>query len=236
MQNTDNKIELKNYNKKSDEPKYSKEKWKKIMDTTQMNYNNMIKRLSKKNKMANFILIYYSIFLIVNTLTCKYFHKNYNAVVAEYSSIILSVVLLAYSIINSNANYNIRVYSIENSLNEIKNLKRKIQEDEIESVREEYNKITDKTERREDSDFFHTVIQLSKSFEINWWTKKKYKNFTKEFGEDEIHQEEVIKGYLSEIFVTKEIIKIAVEYIWYLVIVIIPILIMFICVKIPIKE
>ena len=46
-------------------PKYDEKKWMKIMDTTQSNYANMIKRLSKKQKVSNFVLIYYSIFLII---------------------------------------------------------------------------------------------------------------------------------------------------------------------------
>ena len=38
--------------------KYDADKWKKIMDTTQMNYSNMLKRLSRQNSVSNFILIY----------------------------------------------------------------------------------------------------------------------------------------------------------------------------------
>ena len=49
--------------------KYTKDKWKKIMDTTQNNYANMIKRLTRKSKVSNFTLIYYSIFLIISSLT-----------------------------------------------------------------------------------------------------------------------------------------------------------------------
>ena len=81
----------------NNKPKYDKEKWKKIMDTTQSNYANMIKRLTRKSKFSNFILIYYSIFLIITTLTCKYFSDYYNVILSEYFSIILSIVVLAYS-------------------------------------------------------------------------------------------------------------------------------------------
>ena len=98
----------------NNKPKYDKEKWKKIMDTTQSNYANMIKRLTRKSKFSNFILIYYSIFLIITTLTCKYFSDYYNVILSEYFSIILSIVVLAYSIINSNANYSVRIHILEN--------------------------------------------------------------------------------------------------------------------------
>lgn len=35
------------------EKKYDARKWKKIMDTTQSNYANMIKRLDRRNKVSN---------------------------------------------------------------------------------------------------------------------------------------------------------------------------------------
>lgn len=43
---------------KNEVPKYDKAKWKNIIDTTQSNYANMIKRLDKSQKMSNFVLIY----------------------------------------------------------------------------------------------------------------------------------------------------------------------------------
>lgn len=231
MEYVNNKIEIRGDNLEEKKIKYSKNKWKNIIDTTEMNYSNMIKRLTRKNKFSNFILIYYSIFLIVNTLTCKYFGEYYNSVVSEYSSVILSIVLLAYSIENSNANYNTRISNIENSLNQIKNLKREIEEKDIKDIREVYNKVTDKTERREDVDFFYTVIQLSKSFDISWFTKKKSRKSIVELSKEDRYEEDVIKGYLSEIFVTKELIKIFIKYIWNLIILLIPIIIMITCYK-----
>lgn len=60
------------------EVKYDKTKWKCIMDTTQNNDANMIKRLTRKSKISNFTLIYYSIFLIISSLTSKFFPDSYN--------------------------------------------------------------------------------------------------------------------------------------------------------------
>ena len=131
------------------------------MDTTQSNYANMIKRLTRKSKFSNFILIYYSIFLIITTLTCKYFSNYYNIILSEYFSIILSVVVLAYSIINNNANYSVRIHNLENSLNELKNLKRKLDQGDLNEFIDRYNDISDKAERREDIDFFNTVKILT---------------------------------------------------------------------------
>ncbi len=156
----------------NNKPKYDKEKWKKIMDTTQSNYANMIKRLTRKSKFSNFILIYYSIFLIITTLTCKYFSDYYNVILSEYFSIILSIVVLAYSIINSNANYSVRIHILENSLNELKNLKRELDQADLQECVCKYNNMTDKTERREDIDFFNTVRSLAKLYDVSILTKK----------------------------------------------------------------
>ncbi|WP_148550674.1 SLATT domain-containing protein [Paraclostridium bifermentans] len=210
----------------SESKEYDSKKWKSIMDTTQSNYANMTKRLTRKSKVSNFILIYYSIFLIINTLTGKYFPNNYNLILAEYFSIILSVIILAYSIINNNANYNIRINSIEDSLNEIKNLKRKLDgEKSLDKYVDAYNNITDKTERRDDIDFFHTVKQLAKLYNVSIITKKLKKGCSCD--EEKVS---VVTGYLSEISITLEISKMILEYVWYLIVTIIPAIVFLLCI------
>lgn len=207
--------------------KYDKTKWKKIMDTTQSNYANMVKRLTRKSKFSNFILIYYSIFLIVTTLTIKYFNGYYNPVLSEYFSIILSVVILAYSLINNNANYGIRIYNIENSLNDLKNLKRKLDQGSLEECVEKYNDITDKTERREDIDFFHTIRSLAKLYNISIFTKKPKKRSDGEIDREKV---KVVTDYLADINVFIEISKMILEYAWYLIVILIPVLVFIICI------
>lgn len=213
-------------NNDPNKPKYDKVKWKKIMDTTQINYANMIKRLTRKSKFSNFILIYYSIFLIITTLTCKYFSNHYNIILSEYFSIILSIVVLAYSLINNNANYSVRIHNLENSLNELKNLKRKLDQGDLDKCINEYNEITDKTERRDDIDFFNTVRSLAKLHKVNIFTKKIKK------GNKDINQEkvDVVLGYLSEISVFIQSMKIASEYLWYIIVICIPVVMFIICI------
>ena len=206
--------------------KYDKSKWKKIMDTTQSNYANMIKRLTRKSKFSNFILIYYSIFLIITTLTCKYFSNYYNIILSEYFSIILSIVVLAYSIINNNANYSVRIHNLENSLNELKNLKRELDQGDLEVCIGRYNDITDKTERREDIDFFNTVRSLAKLYDVNIFTKK-VKKRCKDINNEKV---DVVLGYLSEISVAVEITKMAIEYLWYIIVIFIPIIMFMVCI------
>lgn len=155
--------------------KYDANKWRKIINTTQSNYANMIKRLSRKQKISNIVLIYYSIFLIINTLTGKYFPNYFNSELAEYCGIILSVVMLAYSLINNSSNYAVRISNIEESLNSLKTIKRRLSDKNLNECIKKYNKVADSTERREDVDFFITVKHLCKEFKINWFTKKRKK-------------------------------------------------------------
>lgn len=207
-------------------PKYTKEKWRKIMETTQCNYANMVKRLTRKSKISNFTLIYYSIFLIVISLTSKYFPNNYNSDLAEYSSIILSVIVLAYSLVNNNANYSIRINNIENSLNELKNLKRRLNDENLNEYIEKYNKITDKTERRDDRDFFNTVRNLAKLYNISIFSKKPKRYFEN----IDSHGIKVVNDYLSEINIFNEICKAILEYSWYVFLFVIPIIVLILCV------
>ncbi len=225
----DNKEQEKN------EYEYAK-KWKNIINTTQSNYNNMIKRLSRKQKVSNFVLIYYSIFLIINTLTGKYFPNFFDSSLSEYFGIILSVVMLAYSLINSNANYAVRISNIEAAHNKLKTIKRKLDDKNLKKCIDKYNKITDCTERREDVDFFITVKHLCKEFGINWLTKKhKYLNNKSEEEDLEVpeeyrHQEKVVNNYISEINVFVEEGKILFECIWQIILFVIPIIIFILCI------
>lgn len=229
---------------KNEVPKYDKAKWKNIIDTTQSNYANMIKRLDKSQKMSNFVLIYYSIFLIVNTLTGKYFPEYFNLKVSEYFGVILSIIVLAYSIINNSANYSIRISRIEESLNKLKTIKRNLETSELEKCVDEYNKITDNTERRSDVDFFITVKHLCNEFGISWITKKKKKEKkekqekqekqmetnTNISGEEDKKQKQIVNNYISEINVWLEEGKIICQNIWYVVLVLVPIVIFTMCV------
>ncbi len=214
--------------------KYDAKKWKKIIDTTQSNYANMIKRLSRKQKVSNFVLIYYSIFLIINTLTGKYFPEYFNLRLSEYFGVILSVVLLAYSLINNSSNYAVRISSIEESLNRLKTIKRQLNEEDLDKYVDMYNKVTDSTERREDVDFFITVKHLCKEYKINWVTKKRLN--TQDIPDRNISQEEyqnqekVVNNYISEINIFVEEGKILFGIFWEVILFIIPIIIFCLCV------
>lgn len=224
-----------------DKQKYSASKVRKIVDTTLSNYANMIKRLERKKNISEFVLTYYSVFLIITTLTGKYFPDFYDTTVSDYFNIILSVVVLIYSLIIKNANYSTRIDAIMISLNKLKSIKRRIDDENVEECNEEYNDIVDKTERRNDVDFFITVKHLCKEFNINWLTKKHRRSKRKESAEREkndeyVKQEKIVNDYLSEINVIAEQGKIIFEMLWNVILFTIPFVLFIICILAKICE
>lgn len=146
----------------------------------------------------------------------------------EYFGIILSIIVLAYSLVNNSANYSVRITKIEDALNKLKTIKRELREDSIEECKKKYYAVTDATERREDMDFFVTVKHLCKEYNISWITKK-----SKQRGKviQEIdEQEKVVNDYISEINVFLEESKIIFEYVWYFVLFAVPVVVFGICI------
>ena len=86
--------------------------------------------------------------------------------------------------------------------------------------------MTDKTERREDIDFFNTVRSLAKLYDVSILTKK-VKKVSKDNDKEKV---DVVLGYLSEISVLMAITKIVIEYLWYIIVIFIPIIMFVICI------
>lgn len=144
--------------KESQEAEYDISRFRDICSITLENYIYMKKRLEFKDNFSKFILTYYSIFLIILGITGNYF-KTFDKNLGDYVSILFSVVLLAYSLINSNAKYEVRIFNIEKSINLLKSLKR----DEIvtlDKFKEKYDNIVNNTEMRSDRDFYNTVRSI----------------------------------------------------------------------------
>lgn len=125
-----------------------------IMNTTQSNYSNMLKRLKEKKAFSNFIITYYSIALIVYSLTAEFFTDIFDEKISSYFNIILSVVVLTYSLIITNAKYSERIQIAERVMNEVKSKKRELTDSNLNEKREEYEKIIAKAEYRSEIDFF----------------------------------------------------------------------------------
>lgn len=199
---------------------YDKEKWLKVCNTTLSNYINMEKRLSENKKLSDFVLAYYSLFFIINSLTAVYFDL-YNSKLCEYFGIILSVIMLAYSFINSNANYTRRIDIITNAINELKTLKRNPFPDEnIEIFINKYNDIVDNVEFRNDIDFFRTIKSRCKEEGIKWYAK---------FNTNASKEREQLKNYLSEISPYYLQMKIVLTFCSKILVVILPPTVIILC-------
>lgn len=199
---------------------YNKEKWLKICNTTLSNYINMEKRLTESKKLSDFILVYYSIFFIINSLTAVYF-DCYNVKLCEYFGIILSVVMLAYSFINSSANYSRRIDIITNAINQLKTLKRNFNDDmEIDLFKNTYNDIVDNVEFRSDVDFFRTIKARCKEQGVKWYA------FFDTNGSDDRAQ---LKNYLSEISPYYLQLKITLMWMFKLLVVLLPPAVILLC-------
>ena len=150
----------------------TREKMYDIMNTTQSNYSNMLKRLQRRKMFSNFVITYYSIALIVYSLTAKFFPKIFNENISNYFNIILSIVVLTYSLIIANAKYSERIHSAERILNEVKAKKRELKDENAQEKRKEYENIMSKAEYRSEIDFFRTLKQKCKNNDVRWFFYK----------------------------------------------------------------
>ena len=208
--------ENKNYNDKN--------KMYDIMNTTQINYSNMLKRLQIRKSFSNFVITYYSITLIVYTLTAEFFPDKFNTELSNYFNIILSIVVLTYSLIITNAKYSERIQAAERVLNEVKAKKRELTEGNVAEKRKEYENIMSKAEYRSEIDFFRTLKQKCKKNDVCWLRYKK--GLEKMEDRDEADK---LKEYLSENFPLTQQLKIFLQYVGEGIIVIIPIFIFILC-------
>ena len=208
--------ENKNYNDKN--------KMYDIMNTTQSNYSNMLKRLQIRKSFSNFVITYYSITLIVYTLTAEFFPDKFNTELSNYFNIILSIVVLTYSLIITNAKYSERIQAAERVLNEVKAKKRELTEGNVAEKRKEYENIMSKAEYRSEIDFFRTLKQKCKKNDVCWLRYKK--GLEKMEDRDEADK---LKEYLSENLPLTQQLKIFLQYVGEGIIVIIPIFIFILC-------
>lgn len=206
--------------------KYSLDNVFEIMDITQTNYENMVKRLLIKKAFSNFTITYYSVALITYSLTAEFFPKMFNTKLSSYFNIILSIVVLTYSLIIANANYSERINSTENALNDVKSMKRELTEENVNQKRKEYETIVSMTEYSSDIDFFRTLKQKCKKYNIHFWN---YKPGIEKLGLINENVARKMNSYLSKNSPLKQQLIIIFQYLWGGVIIITPILLFIIC-------
>lgn len=208
--------EIKDYNDKN--------KMYDIMNTTQSNYSNMLKRLQQKKSFSNFVITYYSIALIVYSLTAGFFPEVFDEKLSSYFNIILSIVVLTYSLIITNAKYSERIQAAERIMNEVKARKRELTDDNVAEKRREYEEVISKAEYRSEVDFFRTLKKKCKKNNIRLW------HYRLDLGEMTDREEaKKLKEYLSENFPLTQQIKIIAQHIWEGIIILVPIVIFILC-------
>lgn len=170
--------------------------------------------------------------MIIYALTAIFFPNYYDETLSGYFSIIISVVILAFSIVNGNSKYSERIKTTESTLNAIKALKREITDDNLLEKNAEYNKIIDRMEYRAEVDFFNTLKQRCKEYNIRWYLYKKDIDKEKKYKDVEdrkLKQLDKLNNYLSEDNPFLQELKIICNNILYGVIIIMPIIIFAIC-------
>lgn len=206
----------------------SKDKIYDIMNTTQSNYSNMLKRLQSKKIFSNFTITYYSIGLITFSLTAEFYPGRFDAKLSSYFNIILSIVMLTYSLIISSARYPERLQSAQAVLNEIKAKKREITDDNVQEKREEYEAIMENAEYRSEIDFFRTIKQRCREKGVRWYRYKEDLN-KKGLEIDDVESKR-LNNYLSENFPLTQQMKIVLLYLWDAVIVMTPVFLFILCI------
>lgn len=135
--------------------------FKEKLRITKSNYINMKKRFIKNSEFINSVLTGYSLFLIVGSVTAKFF-SNYNSLLDNYFNIIISIILLVVSLLNGNIKYVERAQKIRKNILELNELEELTQKEEInlEKINEKYYQIMETAEVRGDQDYYKTAIEI----------------------------------------------------------------------------
>lgn len=113
--------------KKEDENNI-KEKFLKDIKYTTKNYSNMYNRLQQRDNWSKFLVIYYSVVGIINTILPKYFSISENyADVLDFSSVMVSIILLVTSVSISLAGYSGRAMKVMQGIDTLKHMKKEVQ-------------------------------------------------------------------------------------------------------------
>lgn len=213
--------------------KYDPNKLYRTINITQYNYSFQLRRLEGDQKRAENILIYYSLALIILSLTAWYYVEVFDARWASFSGVILSTILLSYSILSGKADYSTRISKLQHALSDIKRLKRELgngiskneaekydDTDEYKSLRKEYEEIIKTAEARKEEDFFWTVRLIARMNGYSYYSAKlKNELLANDLDRDE--RMEII-GYIQELTPILMWIRISVKKIMHIVVYVIP--------------
>lgn len=145
----------------------------KDINYTSRNYANMYDRLLLRDNVSKFFIVYYSIIAIVNSILPKYIQDIANkSYIFDFSSVIISIILLVVSLSVSLANYPERKLKAMIALDKLKRMKKDIgiySEDELvvdkhklfKEITQKYHEIVDNMELRSDYDYYKTCKSLN---------------------------------------------------------------------------
>ena len=180
---------------------YTKEKLFRIFNLTLSNYSNMDRRLRHQKEVADTILIYYSLAAIFLTITVKYYPNLMEATWGEFWNLILSIVILTYSLINNSANYEQRLQNVNRVINAINKLKRDmddVDEERLKKIKTEYSQIMKGAEQRSEVDFLNTLKQQCREQGIAWLKSEKLNEKIEEINAKIDKKIEEIKNYKQD--------------------------------------
>ena len=153
-----------------------------------------------------------------------FFPEVFDEKLSSYFNIILSIVVLTYSLIITNAKYSERIQAAERIMNEVKARKRELTDDNVAEKRREYEEVISKAEYRSEVDFFRTLKQKCKKNNIRLC------HYRQDLGEMTDREEtKKLKEYLSENFPLTQQIKIIAQHIWEGIIILVPAVIFIVC-------
>lgn len=207
----------------------------KEVDIMCMHYSNLLKRINVRKKFSDFIMVYYSVVLIIYSISNISYEEYFDGKLLTYMSLIISILLLVYSLINSSENFSKRVRDAEYTERNLRKLKRELINSEvkdIENYKNEFNKFMLISEKIEDIDIFRTLKQQAKLNGIDIWRCNKGA-----YGKNESNIDNNSDKYFDfwtikcNINIYLQLAKIFMEYFLYAVLVIAPIIIIIICYK-----
>lgn len=98
------------------------------LERTHLILESQCRRFSRNNERGNIILIYYSVVLILYSVAIAFFRDILCVKLLEFSSIMLSIGALVYSLINGNANYLARALRLERTIEDVQDITEQVEE------------------------------------------------------------------------------------------------------------
>lgn len=126
-------------------------------------YEKMISRIENESKLFNYALIYYSVCLIAYSLFAVIFPMAIDQYWFPFCNIMISVVMLVFSVINNHTNFQERIHKISKSKSELNKLLAQNGVHISEEAEVKYYSIVDNTERETQEDI-NRVDQVETSF------------------------------------------------------------------------